>query len=71
VLRELTRVRELHDNTLLALAGAADVVVREYLQSHPEAEAGVIKLFRAAQAQGFEDRDRLCQRVARGRGGGS
>ena len=41
-------------DTLLALAGAADIVVREYLQTHAEVEATGITLFRAAQVQGFE-----------------
>ena len=48
-------------DTLLALAGAADIVVREYLQTHAEVEATVITPFWAAQAQGFEDWDHLCQ----------
>ena len=71
VLRELARVLELEYDTLLALSGGADVVVREYLQRHPEAEAAVIRLFRAAQQRGFQDWDQLCQRIARGREGGS
>jgi transcriptional regulator with XRE-family HTH domain len=66
VLRELARLLELDYDTLLALAGAADVVVREYLQTHPAAEAAVIRLFRAAQLKGFEDWDHLRQRVERG-----
>jgi hypothetical protein len=65
VLCELARVLELDYDTLLALAGAADVVVREYLQTHPEAEAVVIRLFRAAQVQGIEDWDQRCQRIER------
>jgi transcriptional regulator with XRE-family HTH domain len=63
VLRELARVLALDYDTLLALAGAADVVVREYLQTHPDAEAGVIKLFRAAQQREFENWDHLLNRV--------
>jgi transcriptional regulator with XRE-family HTH domain len=63
VLRQLARVLELDYDTLLALAGGADVVVWEYLQRHHEAEAAVIRLFRAAQQQGFHARDRLCQRI--------
>jgi transcriptional regulator with XRE-family HTH domain len=51
VLRELARVLALDYDTLLGFAGAADVVVRENLQRHLEAEAAVIKLWRAAQAQ--------------------
>jgi transcriptional regulator with XRE-family HTH domain len=65
VLHGLAHVLELDYDTLLALAGAADVVVREYLQTHPEAEAAVIKLFRAAQARKFEDWDHLRQRIER------
>jgi transcriptional regulator with XRE-family HTH domain len=37
VLRELARVLALEYGTLLALAGGADVVVREYLQRYPAA----------------------------------
>jgi len=59
VLQGLAQVLELDYDTLLALAGAADVVVREYLQTHPDAEAGVIKLFRAAQQRKFENWDHL------------
>ena len=40
--------------TLLALASAADVVVREYLQTQPAVDASVIKLFRTAQQRAFE-----------------
>jgi transcriptional regulator with XRE-family HTH domain len=61
VLRELARVLELEYDTLLALAGSADTVVREYLEAHPQHTAAVIQLFRAAQEQGFEDWDRLRQ----------
>jgi transcriptional regulator with XRE-family HTH domain len=59
VLRDLARVLQLDADTLLATAGAADVVVREYLASHPEQAEGVIRLFRAAQRQGFEGWERL------------
>src|SRR5262245_13367749 len=55
VLRELARVLEVDADTLLAIAGAADVVVREYLASHAEQTEAVIRLFRSAQQQGFED----------------
>jgi hypothetical protein len=71
VLRELARVLELDYDALLALSGGANIVVREYLQSHPEAEAAVIRLFRTAQQRGFHDWDHLCQRVARRSRGGS
>jgi transcriptional regulator with XRE-family HTH domain len=71
VLRELARVLELEYDTLLALAGGADVVVREYLQRHPEAGAAVIRLFRAAQQREFHDWDHLLQRVEGGNKGGS
>jgi hypothetical protein len=59
VLRELARVLELDVDMLLATAGAADVVVREYLALHPEQAEAVIQLFRAAQRRGFEDWERL------------
>jgi transcriptional regulator with XRE-family HTH domain len=65
-LRELARELVLDYDTLLALAGAADVVVREYLQAHPQHTAAVIQLFRAAQEQGFEDWDRLRQIITKG-----
>jgi hypothetical protein len=61
VLRRLARVLELDEDTLLAMAGAADVVVREYVASHPEQTAAVIRLFRAAQQRGFEDWGRMWQ----------
>jgi hypothetical protein len=70
-LRELARVLALDYDTPVASAGGADVVVREYLQRHPEAESAVIRLFQAAQQRGFHDWDQLCQHVARGREGGS
>jgi hypothetical protein len=63
VLDGLAQVLELDYDTLLALAGAADVVVREYLRTHLEAEAPVIRLFRAAQLKGFEHWDHLRQRI--------
>jgi transcriptional regulator with XRE-family HTH domain len=59
VLRELARVLGLDADALLATAGAADVVVREYLASYPEHAEGIIRLFRAAQHRGFEDWERL------------
>ena len=59
VLRELARVLELDADTLLALAGAVDVVVREYVASHPEQAEAVIRLFRAAQRWAFEEWERL------------
>jgi transcriptional regulator with XRE-family HTH domain len=65
VLRELARVLELEYDVLLALAGAADVVVREYVASHPEHAEAIIRLFRAAQQQGFEDWERLREIVER------
>jgi len=59
VLRELARVLEVDYDMLLASTGAADTIVREYLQSHPSAAESVIKLFRAAQQREFEDWERL------------
>jgi hypothetical protein len=70
VLHGLAQGLELEYDTLPALVGAADVMVREYLQTQPEAEAAVIGLFRAAQAREFADRDHLCQRVERARKSG-
>jgi len=55
VLREFARVLEMDADTLLATAGAVDVVVREYVASHPEQTEDVRRLFRAAQQWGFED----------------
>jgi hypothetical protein len=52
-LRELARVPELGPYTLLALEGAADIVVHEYWQTHPEVEAAVIKRFRTARHGGL------------------
>jgi transcriptional regulator with XRE-family HTH domain len=71
VLRELARVLALDYDTLLALSGAADTVVRDYLEEHPQHTEAVIKFFRAAQRQRFEDRDHLRQRIERGSKGGS
>jgi transcriptional regulator with XRE-family HTH domain len=65
VLRECARVLELDADTLLAIAGAADVVVREYLASHTEQTEAVIRLFRAAQRQRFEEWERLREIVER------
>jgi transcriptional regulator with XRE-family HTH domain len=65
VLRELARVLEQDYDTLLALAGAANTVMQEYLEAYPQHTEAVIKLFRVAQQQGFHDWDHLCQRVER------
>jgi transcriptional regulator with XRE-family HTH domain len=59
VLRELAQALGLEYDRLLAAAGAAEVVVREYLAAHPEQGEAVIKVFRAAQEKGFEDWGRL------------
>ena len=69
VLRELSRVLELDYDALLALAGAADTVVREYLEAHPQHAEAVIKLFRAAQLREFHDWHVLRQRIERGNRG--
>jgi transcriptional regulator with XRE-family HTH domain len=61
VLQELARLLELDYDTLLILAGAADVVVREYLAAHPEHTEAVIRLVRAALPLGFEDWNHLGQ----------
>jgi hypothetical protein len=71
VLHGLAQVLELDYDTVLALVGAADVVVREYLQTYPESEEAVIKLFRAAQARGFQNWDHLRQRIEQESKGGS
>jgi hypothetical protein len=71
VLHELARVLELDYDTMLALAGAADTVVRAYLEEHPQHTEAVIKFFRAAQRQRFEDWDLLRQCIERGSKGGS
>jgi transcriptional regulator with XRE-family HTH domain len=55
VLHDFARVLELDGDMLLATAGAADVVVREYVALHPEHTEAVIRLFRAAQQRGFEE----------------
>jgi transcriptional regulator with XRE-family HTH domain len=69
VLREFARVLELDADTLLATAGAADVVVREYVASHPEHAEAVIRLFRAAQQQEFHHWHILRQHIERGNKG--
>jgi transcriptional regulator with XRE-family HTH domain len=63
VLQGLAQVLELDYDTLLALAGAADTVVREYLEAHSQHTEKVIQLFRAAQQREFEDWDHLLDRV--------
>jgi transcriptional regulator with XRE-family HTH domain len=65
VLRDLARVLALDYDTLLASAGAADVVVREYLAAYPQHAEAIIKLFRVAQQQGFQDWHDLRQRIER------
>jgi hypothetical protein len=71
VLSELARVLELDAETLLALAGAADTVVREYLDAYPQHTEAVIKLFWVAQQRGFREWDHLWQRIEHGSKGGS
>ena len=66
ILRELARVLDQDYDTLLALAGAADIVVQEYLAAYPHQVEFVIRLFRAAQQRGFEDWERLRQAVEKG-----
>jgi transcriptional regulator with XRE-family HTH domain len=67
VLRELAQVLELDYDSLLALAGAADIVVREYLESHPQQAKAIIQLFRTAQQRGFDDWELIRQTVEKGR----
>jgi transcriptional regulator with XRE-family HTH domain len=59
VLRDLARVLALDYDALLAAAGAADVVVREYLEAYPQHAEAIIRLFRAAQQRGFKDWNQL------------
>jgi hypothetical protein len=47
------------------LAFAADTVVREYLEAHPQHTAAMIRLCQAAQQQWFEDWERL-QKIVEG-----
>ena len=61
VLAELARVLALEYDTLLALAGAVDVVLREYLGEHPQHTAALIQLLRAAQRCRFGDWEWLRQ----------
>jgi phosphatidylserine/phosphatidylglycerophosphate/cardiolipin synthase-like enzyme len=62
-LRELARALELDYDKLLAPAGAADIVVREYWQTHSGAEAAAIKRFRAAGRSAFSSSHRWgCRR---------
>jgi transcriptional regulator with XRE-family HTH domain len=67
VLRELARVLELDYDALLAAAGAADLVVREYLELHPQQAKAIIQLFRTAQQRGFDDWERLREIVEKRR----
>src|SRR5262245_11432422 len=53
VLWEFARVLELDADALRASAGAADVVLREYVASHPAQTLAVIRPLRAAQEWGF------------------
>jgi hypothetical protein len=71
VLHELARVFELDHDPLLALAGAADVVVLEHLKAHPQHTRAIIKPLRTAQQGGFPGWDHLRQLIERGsRAGG-
>jgi hypothetical protein len=63
VLRELSRVLALGYDMLLILAGAVDMVVREYLEAWPQHTEAVIRLFRAAQQREFRDWGHLLQRI--------
>jgi transcriptional regulator with XRE-family HTH domain len=65
VLCELERVLALDYDTLLALVGAADTVVQDYLEEHPQHIEAVIQFFRVAQRQRFEDWDHLRQHIER------
>jgi hypothetical protein len=50
VLHELARVLELDYDILLAFAGAADIVVRDYLEEHPQHTEAVVKFFTGGSA---------------------
>ena len=63
MLRELARVLDLDSDRLLAAAGGAATVVEESLKAHPQQREAVIQLFRMAQDEGFEARERLLTRV--------
>jgi transcriptional regulator with XRE-family HTH domain len=63
VLAELARVLALEYDTLLALAGAAEVVLREYLAEHPQHTAALIRLLRASQRCRFGDWEWLRQQL--------
>jgi transcriptional regulator with XRE-family HTH domain len=67
VLCGLARMLELDYDTLLVLAGAADTVVRDYLEEHPQHTEAAVKFFRAAQRQRFEDWEHLRQHIERAR----
>jgi hypothetical protein len=67
ILRELARVLELDYDILLASAGAADLVVRAYLELHPQQTRAVIQLFRTAQQRGFDDWERLREIIEKAR----
>jgi transcriptional regulator with XRE-family HTH domain len=70
VLSELARVLALEYDALLASAGAADVVLREYLAEHPQHTAAIIQLLRDAQRCQFEDWEWLRQQLeTRGKAG--
>jgi transcriptional regulator with XRE-family HTH domain len=66
LLREFARVLALDYDRLLASAGAIETVVREYVAAYPPHTEAVIRLFRAAHRQGFEDWERLQAIIERG-----
>jgi hypothetical protein len=63
-------VLDLDYDTLLVLAGAADDVVREYLEAHSQSTEAVIKAFRVTQQLVFKDWERLQKIVEGGRKAG-
>ena len=67
VLRGLAQILTLDYDKLLALAGAVDIVVQEYLAEHSHQAEALIKLFRAAQQRRFEDSERLQKIIEKGR----
>ena len=66
LLQNLARVLALDYDTLLALAGTADVVVREYLEAYSQQGEAIIKLFRVAHQRGFQEWERLRAFVEQG-----
>lgn len=63
VLQSLAQALELDYETLVLLAGGGEAVVRAYFAEHPQQEAAVLQLFRAAKQRRFADWERLTRLV--------